>query len=122
MRKFFVFMMLMVFVGGHGLSDRTHASHRFMESTVAQATLLSPHKILAKVSALVGKTDHVGETHFSIDKSTSSFGSLHCSIYCGLMAAQFVSVYPDSKSDLNVQYLLLNSSITINEHFRPPIV
>lgn len=122
MRKFFVFMMLMVFAGGHGLSDRPHVSHGFMESSVAQVALFSPHKILAKVSTLVGETDHVDETHFSKDKPTSSFGSLHCSVYCELMAAQFVGVYPDSKSDLYVRYLLLNSSINISEHFRPPIV
>lgn len=67
-------------------------------------------------------SDVTTKDHGSKDEPVSTSHSLHCATYCGLMVAQYVGIYPDTKSDLYGQYFQSNTSITVSEHFRPPIV
>lgn len=121
MRRFFVFLMILVFVGGHGLSDV--AAHLLGNTGNADASAISNSVDMAlfgvTATASIGvATKDCG----SKDEPVSTSHSLHCATYCGLMAAQYVGVYPEIKPDLYTQSFLSNSPSTISDHFRPPIV
>ncbi len=121
MRRFFIFLMAVMFVGSHGLSDWVHPSHENSGTGVASITLTSTGKTSVRVitQAMV---DKVVENCCSKGDTATSFDAFHCSAYCGLMTAQLIGVYPDTNSDLYVKLFLSYTPVPTSDHFRPPIV
>jgi len=121
MRRFFIFLMVMVFIGGHSLSDAVAHLPGKTGNTDISAISISVDKAFFRAIA-VASADAATKDSGSKDEPVDTSHSLHCTTYCGLITAQYVGVYPDKKSDLYVLYFLSNTSITISDHFRPPIV
>jgi len=110
MRKLFVLLLLLIFVGGHSLSDA--AAHMQVESGKGTASL---------TATAVMPSDLALKDNGSKDRPAASTDSLHCVSYCGLMVAAWIGIYPDIKPDVFMGHFPVTSTITINEHFRPPI-
>ena len=120
MRRFFVILLIMVFVGGHSLSDV--AAHLQGNADNADSSAISKSADMAFLWATaMAPAGAATKVSGSKAKLVSTSDSLHCATYSGLMAAQNIGVYPDTKSDLYLQYFLTNTSIPISGHFRPPI-
>jgi hypothetical protein len=121
MRKFFVFLIIVVFVGGHSLSDV--AAHLPGNTGNADTSAISNSVDMAFFGVTAtASTGAATKDCDSKDEPVNTSHSLHCATYCGLMAAQYVGVYPEIKPDLYTQSFLSNSPSTISDHFRPPIV
>ncbi len=113
MRNLFVILIMLIFVVGHGLSDV--AAHLQVDAGNGTGSMFSAVASVVVPSGLATKDSG------SKNEPSAASDLLHCTSYCGIVVATWVSTDPDIKPDVFERRFSAISFATISDHFRPPI-
>lgn len=133
MRRLFIALIIVMFVGGHGFSSGIGMSSNnpiagsHLNTSSDQVIVTMVNQAMADLDG--GKCclqrlessalDTTGG--FSGGSSSGFSGSSHCTAHCGIGVGQFVAKHPNASWNLGIVLEIANLAKSSNEHFRPPI-
>ncbi len=131
MRRIFIALIVVMFVGGHGLSSAfasfsqgftniaiVHSSASADDLTTPQSGIIAV--LTAKSDCCVNTPDNQAVDIKSIPVEDSS-GSTHCTAHCGIDATWISADLQSGNWNLEMPLEIANIAKTDGEHFRPPI-
>ncbi len=123
MRNYIIYLIMIVFVGGHVLADMTPHFHDGLNELANSDTRDSTLPVI-KFSTILA-TETLSAPLFDNCCSTAQYmnpvNDIHCIADCGLAASEFANNHLNPRlflSPPNDISTVLNAS---SEHFRPPI-
>ena len=125
MRKYLIYLILIMFVGLHVISDLTPHFHDQADNIVTadinlfdQATTENTGRILAiaQITNLPGDDDCCSKA-----ASLKPDSDIHCVADCGLAANEFAAYHPNPRLYLAPPNDPAANTNSINDLFRPPI-
>ena len=140
MRRIFIALIVVMFVGGHGLSsavlsfsqNSTAATLSHFNASADNSAALLADSIVAAVKndeccAVVGEIQIDNTTGQPSDNVIGNFaesspGSSHCTAHCGIDVVIFVADVPGGNWNLELPMELAYIAKTTSDHFRPPII
>lgn len=123
MRNYIIYLIMIMFVGGHVVSDIYHHYSDGVEISALnndKTTGSSVKLVTIKLAQLImaSSSNNSSTNRGATDNSISQ---IHCVAHCGLAASEFTAYHPGPRLYLAPPNDISTIINTARDHFRPPI-